>query len=851
MRNALLPSAVFTFAVLALAASPLSFAAPSGPASKSAQHPTELPAAYGKFVKGATIAPGLIPIINKAGKVYLSLSPSQLGTDFIETSVPSSGLGGLGPAQGEPYVAPARILHFERVGNQVVLRWPNRYTITQPGSPQATGVRHSLPNSIIAIVPISAQDARHIVISADAFLGDVADLADSFNAGEKNTSHHYTLDPKKTFFLQTKAFPLNDVLRVDQSWDTAEPTPRFDNAPDSRYVEVRMTYNLIAAPHDGYIPRIYDPRVGYFSEPLMNFATDDEMQRAVHYITRWNFGKRTSAASFQATNPIVFYLSDDIPAEYRETVRQALLTWNQAFARAGILGAIQVKDQPTTPGWDPDDIRHNMIRWLDTSSPAFGAEALLITDPRTGEELNVGVNFDAIEGMGGRWIYKYIIAPARGLADTAGAEQAFTDSFIRSIILHESGHDMGLQHNFIGSMAYTAQNLQDKSFTDKYGVTSSVMEYAPLNIWPKGTPQGDYVQLALGPYDYYAIKYGYGYIPGTPQQQLPTLRSWASQWSNPDYRFASDEDADEFANGHSIDPRVATWDLTDHPLQWCATQEALMHQLMNAVNQRFPEPGMPYDQARAAFLLPLRLDLRCATMAANTIGGEYISRSLKGDPGASLPLTPVPIALEHQAWNDLSDNLFSDAAWTFNPDVLRTLTYSEDSSLNNGAKWGYNPTPRHDVPVVTIVGKAQVATLHALFSPLRMQRLDDMYTKYSSGQTMDLVDLFDWAQTGIFGNLDTGGSNDGLIRRNLQTAYATLLSHMWTAPAEGTPADAQALARLELQNLAQAATAGASHAGNEVERAHLQELTAIADQALQARATIAAPAPGPAKSPGM
>lgn len=837
MRHAHLPSVAFVLSALALISPALATAAP--PADAGAKPPTT-PQAYVRFVKGAKITPGLIPIVQKAGKVYLSLTPSQFGKDFIETSVPSSGLGGLGPAQGEPYVAPARILHFERVGNQVVLRWPNRYTLTQPGSPQALGVQNSLPNSVIAVVPVSAQDGSHVVISADAFLDDLADLADTLNAGEKKPTHHYKLDAKRSFFLQAKAFPLNDVLRVDQSWEAPEATDR-DNAPDSRYVEVRMTYNLIAAPHDGYVPRLGDPRVGYFSVPLMNFTTDDEMQRTLHYITRWNFGQRTSSAPFKATHPIVFYLSNDIPAEYRETVRQALLTWNQAFARIGINDAVQVEDQPSTPGWDPDDIRHNIVRWLDTSSPAFGAEALLITDPRSGEELNVGVNFDAVMGLAGRLEYKYLIAPARGLPDTPSAEQDYTDAFIRSIVLHESGHDMGLQHNFIGSMAYTAQDLQSKTFTDKYGVASSVMEYAPLNLWPKDTPQGDYVQLVLGPYDYYAIQYGYGYAPGSPQEQLPTLRSWASKWADPYYRFASDEDADGFTKGHSIDPRVQTFDLTDRPLQWCATQEALMHGLMNAVDQRFPQAGMPYDQARAAFLRPLREDLSCATMAANIIGGEYLSRSLKGNPNASLPLTPVPIALEHSAWDALNNALFSDAAWTFNPSVLQILTYSEVSSFSD-AKWAYNPAPRHDVPVVTMVGAAQLATLHALFSPLRMERLDDMSTKYAQGQTMDLADLFNWAQAGIFGDVASGGAHDGLIRRNLQTSYTKLLSQMWIAPAKGTPSDAQALAQLELQNLAHDAASGAALASSGVVRAHLQALAALAQQALQARATIAQPA---------
>jgi hypothetical protein len=263
------------------------------------------------------------------------------------------------------------------------------------------------------------------------------------------------------------------------------------------------------------------------------------------------------------------------------------------------------------------------------------------------------VNVDAVVGLLGRHSYQYVIAPARGLPDNPDAESHFTDQFIRYIVLHESGHDMGLQHNFIGSMAYTAKDLQSKAFTKQHGIASSVMEYLPFNLWPKGTPQGEYVQRVLGSYDYYAIRYGYGYIPGGSQQQLPTLQRWASKWADPRYRFASDEDADEFASGHSIDPRVHMWDLTNEPLQWCATQESLMQELMNTVNQRFPQPGMPYDQARDAFMQPLQLDLRCATMAADFIGGEYLSRSLKGDPNAVAPLTPVPLAVQSSAWSSL------------------------------------------------------------------------------------------------------------------------------------------------------------------------------------------------------
>lgn len=795
--------------------------------------PSPPPSSYDSFVKGATVKPGLIPVIEKGGKVYLEIATSQLGADFIETAVPATGLGGFGPAPGEPYIAPARILHFDRFGDSIVLRWPNTYALTPDGSAQRRGVEQSLPSSVIAVVPVEAQDDKRVVISAAAFLGDVGNLADSLQYAAKSPAHAYHLDSSKSFFVATKAFPQNDLLRVDQTWTSAQPD-FLDNAPDARNIEVRVSYNLIEAPRDGYMPRIYDPRVGYFSQPLLDFSTDERLQRGVNYVVRWNF----------SAGPVVYYLSNDIPQQYRQTVRDALLTWNGAFAKVGIANAIKVEQQPDDPSWDSDDIRHNMIRWVDTSDPQYGAEALVIDDPRTGEELNVGVNFDGAVPMHARLSYKYAIAPARGLPDTSAAENAFAQQEIRAVILHESGHDFGLQHNFIGHEAYTARQIQSKAFTGRYGVASSVMEYAPLNIWPRGTPQGDYVQTVLGPYDYYAIRYGYGAIPGaqTPYQERATLNRWASNWSNPWLRFASDEDARGFASGHSTDPRVLTYNLTNDPLAWCKTQEVMYHGLLDGINLRFPESGMPYDEARAAFFTDMNGYLRCAIEPAHTIGGEYLSRAQRGDPGASAPLTPVSLAQDRDAWNQLDTGLFSDAAWQFNPQVLDSLTYSEVSSISVQATWAYDPTPHHGIAVLDVVGQVQRAALAELFSPVRLQRIDEYSLRYPRGKTMTLPELFDWAQAGIFGDIASGRyARDGAVRRNLQTLYAQLLGQMITSPRAGTPSDAQALARLQLENLQHSSALALQRGGiDEMARAQLEALRAIADQSLSARATLSA-----------
>jgi hypothetical protein len=804
----------------------------------------ESPAPYDVFAKDAQVTTGLIAVLRKGGKIYLSLSKTQLGQDFVETSVPATGLGGFGPAPGEPYVAPARIIRFERVDDNVVIRWPNTFAKVDANTPQGRGAVVSLPSSVVAVTPVVAESPTSVVISAAPLLGDVADLKAQFDAVAPRPGHGYRLDPDRSFFLEAKAFPQNTIVRVSQTWASDDPDT-IDNVPDPRSVEVKMTYNFIAAPGDGYMPRIADPRVGYFEQPLINFQNDTKPSRNVYYLSRWNFKPATPGLPSQATNPLIFTLSNDVPVEYRDPITKALLAWNRAFERIGILNAVAVQQQPDDVSFDPDDIRHNMVRWFDASSPQYGAEALIVTDPRTGEEINAGINIDSVMGLSGR-TYRYVIAPARGLPDSEALERKFTYETVLAVTLHESGHDLGLQHNFIGSTAYSAKDLQSTAFTSRYGVANSVMEYSPVNLWPKIMGQGDYNQTVLGPYDYYAVKFGYAYVPNasTPEAEVPTLNRIAENWSNPMYRFASDEDVD-FADGHAIDPRVQQDDLTDHPLAWEQTTLTMLHNIMNQVDARFPKSGDAYDEARRAFLAPLRLYVRTAIMPAHIIGGEYISRADAGDPRARQPLQAVSRSDEYAAWKVLQNNLFSDTAWRFSPNVLDKLTYSEVSSFGGGT-WAYDPTPRHDVGVVQIAGQAQERAMGELFAPLTLQRIDDLSTKYAPGTTMTLADLFDWTRDGIFGDLPNGNiARVGVVRRNAQMQFAKRLAQMWIAPARGTPTDAQAMARLQLEKLLGYCGNALNDKLDELTRAHVEALAAIARQALDARATIAAPATPP------
>jgi hypothetical protein len=334
----------------------------------------------------------------------------------------------------------------------------------------------------------------------------------------------------------------------------------------------------------------------------------------------------------------------------------------------------------------------------------------------------------------------------------------------------------------------------------------------------------------LGPYDYYVIHWGYAPVRGatTPQAELPTLHKWASAWSNPLYKWSSDEDV-SWGNGAAVDPRNQQWDLTDDNIAWCGTQLSIAHHLVKTVDRRFPATQSSFNDLRAAFGATIGQYARCTGIVSRYLGGEYVSRSLRGDPHAQLPLTAIPLATQKRAFGVLQNYLFSADAWNFSPTLLRQLVtqYRYDD-------WLSSMPLRHDLVIENYAANAQFAVIARLFAPITLQRLDDMGYKYKSGTTMDLPDLFAWMQTAVYADIRPGASIP-LVRRNLQRNYASMLSRL---AAGSSVADAQALARYELGALNESIKAALPRTTDVMTRAHLEALQADVERALNTRSVI-------------
>jgi hypothetical protein len=833
------------------------------------------PAAYATFIQGAQVQNGLFNVIRKNGKVYMDIAPAQLDQDFIQSAEQVNGIGGWGVIPGG-ITSVDHIIRFSKSDNKIVITWPNEYFIAPGNDPAQRAIKQTFANSVLAVAPIVATNAAsgNVVFDASFLLGDVYNLTAVLKAVTgPDPTQAYRLDSDRTLFGPTKSFPDNVMITADQTWECDNPQT-IDNVPDPRALQIRIAYNFVKPPDLGnYMPRLADTRVGYFDAAFLNFAADTDYTRINRYVIRWNMQPSDASKPMSpAKYPMVYYLSDNIPTQYRDAIRKGILAWNGPFQKIGISDAVQVKDQPNDPNWDPDDVRYNTVIWMTESNSGGYAAESQIYDPRTGQEIrtNIVVDADVMAFSNASWqfftqptvgsvstqmltgdreyevgkreqaTFGRIALAAMGHPLTGSALQTYNDELLQSFVVHEAGHGFGFQHNFISSMAYTAKELQSKTFTQKYGVATSVMAYAPINLWPKGYSQGSYWQLDPGPYDYYAIHWGYARVPGahTPQQEVPMLNHWGRVWADPMYRFASDEDVD-YASAHAIDPRVAVWDLTNDPLSWSETQLKLCHDLFTSLDQHWPQLENSYDQERAAFIAVLVPYFLTSTLPEHYIGGEYLSRSYPGDPSARPPLVQVPRATELRAFRMLDRYVFSDGAWNFSPVTLNRLVYSEWESTPS-AVWAYNPPPRHDMPVAEMAADIGEQQLTRMFQPLMLERLDDLALKAKPGETMTLTDLFDWTQTSLYGDLrDPKLHSIGEVHRMLQQWYVRELAQIWLAPAAGTPFDAQSMARAELVDLqSNLALALRRPSLDELTQAHLESLADIVSRTLTARQVI-------------
>jgi hypothetical protein len=319
-----------------------------------------------------------------------------------------SGIGEAGIYSGMPLQD--FLFYFQRVNNNLNFVVRNVNFRTREGDPQGRSLLRSFSDSVLYSIDIKSIHPRRQSILIDLSKLLLTDLA--------GLSSHLGLPTSadNSYFGEAKVFPQNieieSVFNFSHSSSRKEEKSEYIALPDSRGFTLRVHYSLSQLPDSNYRPRLADDRVGYFITAYQDLSSDERKQPFVRYINRWHLEKQDPNASISLPKkPIVFWIDNAVPFEYRDAIKEGVLMWNKAFAKAGFKDAIQVRQMPDRQQWDPADIRYNTIRWIHTLDGYFAMGPSRV-NPLTGEILNASILVDASFIRALKNEYRQIIQPS-------------------------------------------------------------------------------------------------------------------------------------------------------------------------------------------------------------------------------------------------------------------------------------------------------------------------------------------------------------------------------------------------------------------------------------------------------
>ena len=805
----------------------------------------------------------------QGNKLLAEVREDQLNRYFLCAMTLESGIGEQGLISGLSLAD--FVFNWRWVNNSIQFVASNIYFRAQQGDSLRQGIPRSFSDSVLATLEIKGYNPRHQAYLVDLepmLMGDLPGLVPLLTQA---LGTPYELDPHKSHLGRTKAFPLNVELESVYGFNGAaspEALPvYFTTLPDSRTFNLRVRYSFSLLPqNNGYRPRPADERVGYFISAFQNLSLKTPTAPFVRYINRWQLEKQEPAAVLSPPKqPIVFWLENTIPQEYRAAVREGVLMWNQAFEKLGFQNAIQVEQMPDRASWDPADIRYNTIRWVSSYEDSFLGVGQTHVNPLTGQILDADIlidsgfihalqqerrslveprswrslpalaklvgepqlcsygalgrsllpkpdsaqgearspvayrglsNYDLCYGLESAHQFavgSVALSLGQGGAVNSGDMTAYTQAFLRSLIAHEVGHVLGLRHNFRGSAMLSPAELNNTEITRRKGLVASIMDYSGVNLAPLGTPQGDYFPQVIGPYDEWAIAYGYTpttTLGGKPEAE--TLAAIARQAPTPELAYASDEDV--YAE---LDPQIQRFDLSNDLLTYAPQQLTLARQLWTKLDQQYPKLGNSFSDVRTIFDEIFSYYFHYATLLSRYVGGQYFNRYYGGDAIGRFPFESVPLKDQHQALTLLSQYVFDADAFQFSPRLINKLAPSR------WWHWGQMPLiTRLDYPIYERILLLQRTVLSDLLDRQRLARLRDAEFKTAPDQALVLPDLFTTLQQAIWEKPLAMEKQLRLssLQRGIQREYLAQLSEMVLGQTS-VPEDARVLAWYNLKQL--------------------------------------------------
>jgi hypothetical protein len=825
---------------------------PGAPPPAAAPLPAGAPPAFATVIKDAKPVAGVLTLWQRDEKLWIELRPDDFGRPMFLSPKVAGGIGEApvygGAMSGRGGPGGAQLVEFRRIHNMVQLVARNIEYFAKAGTPEARAVQAAFSPSLIGSAPVASQphpESKAVLIEAHGMfasdmLGIGAMLQRAYRQG-------YAFDARNSAVVAVRGSADATVVEVQNHYATsslAAPQPGSSGAPgtpralpDPRSLFVRLHYSLSRLPAEPMAPRKADSRVGYFDTLGHDFGDDIARTPKLRWINRWRLEKKEPAATMsEPVRPITYWLDRTIPQKYRAAITEGVLEWNKAFERIGYRNAIVVQVQPEDAVFDTLDVDRASIRWMTNAAPRFGAVGPSHVDPRSGEILDADIAVESLSSRSMRTLRSQILGPdarptlanlpdaatapgahAHGadcghadhaaeqlgyavdvLAlrsehgehgdDSAHAEQFVLD-YLKDVTMHEVGHTLGLRHNFRASRAYTEAQLSDPVFTREHGISASVMDYQPVNLPRPGQPGGARFQLALGPYDYWAIEYGYAALPaGRETQVLAAIAGRSS--ADPLLAYGTDED-----NYLGIDPESLQFDLGGDVLEFAKKRFAIAHDLLQRQESR--RLNGDYAVLRRSINFAVRDLGRAASVAARQIGGV---RTLRDAPGSGRdPLQPVAAEAQRATLDLLARNVFAPEGLVVSPSLQRRLA---PDYLERGDALADGDGPvSTDYSVTQTIFDVQRSVLAHLMSDAVATRILDSETKFDRpAEAFRLSELVHRLTREIWSELDRSG-DIAQPRRELQREHVNRVAGLLLRPGAMSRADARSLWRMQARDL--------------------------------------------------
>lgn len=675
-------------------------------------------------VEESVVHEGLFTIYQhpESGKTWMEIGADQLDREFIYFAKVTDGVTGSGSIRG--LFRGSKVLRLTRHFGNIEWVEENTSFFHDPENALSRAASANISPAVLASLKIEVEeDGRMLVEIGPLFLQETL-LQVSRGRGDNSLLGELAAD--RTKFVHLASYPENTEVEVEYVYQNRNPSGRFGpDVTDPRAVSVRIRHSLLGMPVNDYRPRRDDPRVGYFMTSITDLTSPDPTPWRDH-IHRWHLVKQKPGAEMsEPVEPIVWWMENTTPVEFRDTIQSAALRWNEAFEAIGFKDAIVVRQQPDDADWESDDVRYNVLRWTSSPSPPWGGYGPSFVNPRTGQILgsNVMLEYSFISS---RVLQRQVFEDAglspwihghedndwqdelRGTAQAGGGHghgancqhcaaglhvahgllagmqvlqlrdamrpdrEQLVKEALYYLVLHELGHTLGLSHNFKSSHLHCPDTIHDPEVTRELGVTASVMEYPAVNLAPEGVEQGQYFTTGPGPYDYWAIEYGYSEGLQDPEMEERRLEAILSRSVEPQLAYGNDAD-DMRSPGKGIDPRAMVFSLTSDPLRYGAERSELMRQNLAVLLERGTREGRSFeDLLRGYFILTSEIE-RALHPVSRYIGGVYVERVVVGQEGAAQPLKPVPAEEQRRAMAVLAEHAFAADAFDVSSELLAHL----------------------------------------------------------------------------------------------------------------------------------------------------------------------------------